>query len=54
MESKSWYLSKGVIGGILVVLAVASKVVVTQQILPEDIAYFGVGLGLVGIRFKQN
>jgi hypothetical protein len=54
METKPWYLSKGVWGGILVIIGAAGKILATGEINPEDIATFGVGLGLIGIRFKQN
>lgn len=54
MDEKSWYLSKGIWGGLLAALGVGAKVYVTGQIEAVDITYFGIALGLLGIRFKQS
>lgn len=54
MESKEWYKSKGIIGGILVCLGVAGKVIASNEIRPEDVAYLGVGVSLIGIRKSLN
>ena len=54
MDSKHPLLSKAILGGILVILGVVGKVFTTQEFTSEDLAYLGVGLGILGIRFKLD
>lgn len=50
--NKSWYASKSVWGGILVIIGTVGKVLIAGEISPEDIASFGIGLGVLGLRFS--
>lgn len=49
-----WYLSKGVVGGVLVCLGAIGSALAKGEVNMEDITLFGTGLGILGIRFKMN
>lgn len=54
MDSKPFYLSKGVIGGVFVCLGAVGLVIARGTVDVEAVTLFGTGLGLIGIRTKLN
>ena len=48
---KEFYKSKGIWGGILIIIGTGLKVLAQEGAVEiEDVTMFGIGLGLIGIR----
>ena len=47
---KEWYKSKGVIGGLLVMLGAVGSAVLNGEINMDVVQMFGIGLSALGIR----
>jgi len=54
MDSKPFYLSKGIIGGLLICAGAVGKALLSGEVNIDVIQTFGLGLSALGIRFAVN